>query len=236
MKKKKIEEKEIHTFSELKKEEKNHILKIYDFLTYSLRLEIKKRPWESLVIFIIALIVTTIFSGVFITFITGGLSIKYSTPGFSVPSLSFPNLLGAQIYTGRSNTSYDPMELLEKIKSGKDDYLLIDIRPLNDYENGHIKTAVSMPVYKTDLVKNDGSLNKGLIRKSVNNKFGNKKTIIVYGHSQHSSFANDVASAIGSRAYPLALGWNEWAHFKALWIPESMWNDIDISNYIQGRE
>ena len=93
-----------------------------------------------------------------------------------------------------------------------------------------------MPVYGTDLVDENGEVDKGRIRKAINDKFGNKDMVIVYGHSQHSSLSSKVADSIGERAIPLGIGWNEWAHFKQWWVPENRWNDVDVSSYIQVRE
>ncbi len=232
------EEKPIHTFKELKKEERHHILRIYDFLTYSLRAEIKKRPWEFVILFFIALVGTTIFSGILISFVTGGINIRYTAPSASLSNFSFPNLLGAEITTGSKTSGYslDPIVLLEKIRMGSDDYLLIDIRTLEEYENGHIKTALSMPVYGTELVDENGEVDSGRIRKAVNENFGNKEMIIVYGHSQHSELSRKVADSIGGKAVALGVGWNEWAHFKQWWVPERLWNDVDLSNFVQVRE
>ena len=237
MKNKKTLEKSTHSFNELKKEEKHHILRLYDFLTYSLRAEIKKRPWEFVALFFIALCGTILLSGFLISLVTGGINIKYSVPSFSLSSFSLPNMIGAEISTGKNSSySLDPLVLLEKIRSGSDDYLLIDIRTLDEYENGHIKTALSMPVYETDLVDENWEIDKGRIRKAINDKFGNKDMVIVYGHSQHSSLSPKVADSIGEKAIPLGIGWNEWAHFKQWWVPEGKWDDIDISEYIQVRE
>lgn len=234
---KKEEEKQVHTFEDLKKEERHHILRVYDYLTFSLRKEIKKRPWEFVILFFIALCGTTVFSGILITFITGGINVRYSMPSVGLPNFSLPNIAGAQLSTGNNRTfPYEPMFLLEQIRSGSQDYLLIDIRTLKEYEAGHIKTAVSMPVYGTELLNVDKSINGGLIRKAVNNKFPNKKEIIVYGHSQNSSIAHEVASSIGGNAKALGIGWNEWAHFKTFWVPETQWDEIDINEYIQIRE
>lgn len=238
MKNKKIEEKPIHTFNDLKKEERHNILRLYDFLTYSLRVEIKKRPWEFIILFFIALVGTTIFSGILISLITGGINIRYSTPSFSLSNFSLPNMLGAEISTGSKTLGYslDPLVLLEKIRTGNNDYLLIDIRTIKEYENGHIKTALSMPVYGTDLVNDDGNVESGRIKKAVNGKFGNKDMVIVYGHSQHSELSKKVADSIGGKGVALGVGWNEWAHFKQFWVPENKWDEVDLNDYIQVRE
>ena len=37
-------------------------------------------------------------------------------------------------------------KLAELVDAGKDDYLIIDIRPLEHYENGHIEGAVNIPL------------------------------------------------------------------------------------------
>lgn len=238
MKSSQKEKKPIHTFNELKVEERNHILRIYDFLTYSLRAEIKKRPLEFLALFFGVLLLSMITSGIIISVITGGISIRYSPPNFTFPTLSLPNFAtGTQIITGSSryNLKYDPYLLLEKIKQGDTDYALVDIRSSSDYELGHIKSAINIPVYGTKLIKKDGSLDKNLIKKAVKDKTKGKNIVIFYGHSQHTTYVDEIAQIVGG-GKALAIGWNEWAHFKNLWVPESKWNEIDLSDYVQIKE
>lgn len=221
------------SFSKLELASENVMLSWYDFFANSLRREIKKKPKEFLLIFVFAFLGTVLASAVLFVFLVGGINMRFSLPSFSLPTFSV-----AEISTGSNSSSvkYDPVILLDKIKKGEHDYALIDIRSFDEYEEGHIKTALSMPVYGTNLIKEDGSLDRGLIKKAIEEKSKDKKTIIIYGHSQHSSVSEKVASILGKKSQVLSVGWNEWAHFKTLWVPEGMWNEVDLSSFIQTRE
>ena len=117
----------------------------------------------------------------------------------------------------------DPLVLLKLIDSGDQKIVLIDIRDSLSYKKAHIKGAVN---YSADQIKKDISKLK-------------KKKIIIYGDTTSSVLSKEIALLLiekGVDARLMSVGWNEFRHFKNLWVPESQWSEIDINKYIQANE
>ena len=99
----------------------------------------------------------------------------------------------------------------------------MDIRDSASYKKAHIKGAVN---YSTDKLKKDMQILK-------------KKRIIIYGDTISSVQSKEVALSLiekGIDARLMSVGWNEFRHFRNLWIPESQWDLIDINKYIEINE
>lgn len=222
---------------ELEKEGRRYLLAWYDYLTLAIRKILSKNPRELFFLFSGVFLLTIIISVVLLRMLINGVIINVSMP---VPSFSIPNIASLITLSSNSSTAvYDPMVLLEKIKKGDEDYKLVDIRSFDEYEQGHIKTAISIPVYGTNLIKKDGSLDKGLVKASFKEKAGNTKLVIVYGQTEFSVYPQQVAGLVdkgGSKVKVLSIGWNEWAHFKSIWVPENKWDSIDPNDFIQTKE
>lgn len=108
----------------------------------------------------------------------------------------------------------DPMTLVSLIKTRDQSYILIDVRSKKEYEKSHIRGAVQL---------------------SESKKLDSKKTIIVYGNTQYSDETKNVASELaekGLKVKQLAIGWNEWRHFRNLWVPDNKWAEIDVNDFI----
>lgn len=220
------------TFKKLKREGGRYLLSWFDFFAHSLRDEIIRKPREFLLLFISAMLISVVITAIAINAVVGGINFKLTTPSFVIPGFG-----GAEISTGRNNlVKFDPMALVEKIKKADDDYVLVDIRSGREYENGHIKTAISIPIGTKGFIKPNGSLDRGLIRKTINQKASKKSEIIIYSDSQYTSYPEIVAQILGNKAKVLAIGWNEWANFKNLWVPESSWDNINIDDFVQRKE
>lgn len=220
---------------QLEKEGRKYLLAWYDYLTLLIRKNINKNTSGLLLIFSGVFVITIIVSFVLLRILINGVDIKVLIPSFSIPNLEL--IKTSSISSVMS--VYDPMILLEKIKKGDKDYKLIDIRSFDEFEQGHIKTAISIPVYGTNLIKKDGSLDAGLIKRSFKEKAGSTNLVIIYGHTEFSTYTKQVASLIdkgGNRVKALLIGWNEWAHFKTLWVPEKEWNSVDPAKFIQRKE
>lgn len=217
---------------QLEKEGRKYLLAWYDYLTLLIRKNLNKNPRELLLLFTGVFVTTIVVSFVLLRMLINGVDIKVSMPSFSIP-----NLASIQASSSLPPTAiYDPMILLEKIKKGDRDYKLVDIRSFDEYDQGHIKTAISIPVYGTNLIKKDGSLDIGLVKRSFREKTRGAKLVIIYGQTQFSAYPQQVASSIdrgGSKLKVLSIGWNEWAHFKTLWVPENRWDNVDPAEYIQ---
>jgi rhodanese-related sulfurtransferase len=117
----------------------------------------------------------------------------------------------------------DPLSLLKLIDSDDQKIVLIDIRDSLSYKKAHIKGAVN---YSTDQIKKDVSKFK-------------KKKIIIYGDTTSSVLSKEIALLLiekGIDARLMSVGWNEFRHFKNLWVPESQWDKVDVNKYIEINE
>jgi glycerol dehydrogenase-like iron-containing ADH family enzyme len=69
-------------------------------------------------------------------------------------------------------------------------------------------------------------------------KIKKKTVVIVYGHTSYSSYVPRVVELLQNRAIDaeaLSVGWNEFRHFKNLWVPESVWDSFDLDLYLDGQ-
>lgn len=113
----------------------------------------------------------------------------------------------------------DPMTLTKIIDSNTSEVLIIDTRSSKDFERSHIRNSKNMS--KDEILKEYKSLR-------------NRK-VIVYGENSYDPTPKDIAVfLLGKRTdvRVLAVGWNEFRHFRNLWVPEGLWNKIDIDKYI----
>ncbi len=129
--------------------------------------------------------------------------------------------------------SVDPNELLVMIKAGDSSIKVIDIRSKQDFNKGHIKSASSFPLYTDSgqVIKIDRELFDGF-RKLYPDK---KNSLILYGHFSGTEVVYKLRDELRRRhvnAAALTIGWNEWRHFRNLWLPESMWDKININEFV----
>lgn len=152
---------------------------------------------------------------------------KHFTKGFSLS-----NIFSWKTST-TSNVVYDPLLLLEDIRQNRD-VLIVDLRSKEDFKLGHIRYAVNVPVTNASKKYPSEELIKIAIQE-IKEK-ATKKSVVVYGHFQGSTYAHEVVESLRKQrvnASLLAIGWNEWYHFRNLWLPESQWSSIDMDVYVQ---
>ncbi len=114
----------------------------------------------------------------------------------------------------------DPMVLLQIIDSNTSEAIIIDLRDNPSYQKAHIKGAVTYP--KEKLTRELSKLKK--------------KKIILYSDTAYSLTAKETILTLLNKGFDvrlLSIGWNEFRHFKNLWVPESSWDKIDVNKYIQ---
>lgn len=111
------------------------------------------------------------------------------------------SLLAQQIVRGEDHVTV--AELSERIIKAHDDYLLIDLRPAEQYEERHVDSARHIPL--SELVKPD--VLAGLPR---------DKAVIVYSRSTtNAAQAAVILRLSGIPAYSLIGGYNYWAAYMA---------------------
>lgn len=151
-------------------------------------------------------------------------------------SLVLPKLFSSAPKVNLSGP-YDPILLMSDIRTNSNKVLIVDVRSLEDFNQGHIKNAVHISVGIKDAQyphKDDLSLAVKEIK-----KISEDKLVIVYGHFQGTSYVQELAQMLRKKdvsATSLAIGWNEWYHFRNLWLPESQWNTTDMNLYVQMNE
>ena len=117
----------------------------------------------------------------------------------------------------------DPLIVLKLIDASDEKIMIMDIRDNLSYKKAHVKGAIN---YSIDQIKKD----------TVKFK---KKKIIIYGDTASSTLSKEIALLLiekGADARLVSIGWNEFRHFRNLWIPESQWDKIDINKYITSNE
>lgn len=223
------------TASALKKEGRHFLFSVFDFVFLNMRSKYKKSPLEFFVLFIGGFVLSVLISAFILLVLFQKIDVNISVPAYSFGAPSFLSFSGNSSRVLASKM--DPVVLLGMIKKNSSDYVLIDVRSANEFNQGHIKTAISIPVYGTKFLRADGSIDKKGLKEAFAKSIKNKKQIVLYGQSQYSAYPEVIIKALKLKnAQVLSVGWNEWMHFKNLWIPESEWNRIDINNYVQIKE
>ena len=144
-----------------------------------------------------------------------------------------PPTLSNMVNTKSETSLVDPNDLLLMIKAGDQTTKIVDIRSKQDFNKGHIKSASSFPLYTDSgqLIKIDRELLDGF-RKQYPEK---KNELILYGHFSGTVVVYKLRDELRRRhvnAAALTIGWNEWRHFRNLWLPESMWDKININEFV----
>lgn len=138
------------------------------------------------------------------------------------------------LFEPKTASRIDPYDLLLKMKKGKyDTFLLIDTRSKKDFLKGHIKSAVSFPLY--DEKGDPRKLDNSLISDFWENYKDEKRQIILYGTFGESVQIEELSNRLtskGVKSTRLSVGWNEWRHFRNLWLPESMWDTVRMDEYV----
>ncbi len=114
----------------------------------------------------------------------------------------------------------DPVDLLDLIKNNDKNYILIDIRSKEEFNKGHIKTAVNLTP-------------EALLKKTNDLR---KKTVILYGQTSYSSITKNTVYSLlekNIKVKVLSVGWNEFFHFRNLWLPEILWNKMRIDQFVE---
>ncbi len=194
-------------------------------------LEKKRSLRDILKLALIFIVICVVTSVVTMLFLFGKLNInviKHNLTSEVLPKLIFiPKL--PTINNSAEVKQFDPNELVFKFNKGHSDFMLVDLRLEDEYKKEHIKYAISFPVEQGL----DYDINK-LVDKIVARK--PNKNVIVYGHFSGSKITKEITEKLIEKninAFSLSIGWNEWRHFRNLWLPESNWDNFDASSYLE---
>lgn len=198
---------------ELEKIEQKHatrVLKWYDFGTSKLREEIKRRPAQYFFLFITSFLGSVITSAVALFGFSSNILALIAVKNIPTPT---PAAQVASAQKVVETEKYDHLLLAQNLKAKKDEVVIIDIRGVKEYNDGHIVTAVNLPIYGSVMVNSEGNLDSEAILSRFKEKVTSDKLIVIYGPNSYASLPSDVAAILnnsGKKAKPLAVGWEEW--------------------------
>lgn len=147
------------------------------------------------------------------------------------------NNLIKEFYLTENAVHISPHSLRSKMDKGIDNYVLVDVRSAEEYEQEHIIGAINIPVYKDKKTSayDDTERIVGEFSKLPKNK-----EIIVYCYSAPCMSGRKVGKILAENniyVKQLGIGWNEWRYFWDLWNHEFEWNQTNVSDYvIAGKE
>lgn len=223
------------SLNDLEKEGKYYVLHWFDFIVLHLRRQFRRKPLELVVLFMLSFLGSVLISALVLLLILNKIELR-----FSLPTVPFLQTAGISLNSsGAQVSAYDPMALVHLIKKNDQTYVLVDVRSAKEFDEGHIKTAISIPVLGAEYLAANGEIKDGTLKEMFTSKIRNKSLVILYGQTQFSTYPESVATFLdqsGRRVKVLKIGWNEWAHFTNMWVPESSWNTFVIDPYIQVKE
>lgn len=189
-------------------------LKLYDFGASKLRAEMKAHPAQYFFLFISTFFGSVVTSSVALFIFSGNILAQ-----FAVPS-SQPKLVAVASMTTEKVTSskYDPLLLADKLRKNEAEFALVDIRPADEFDKGHILTAINIPVYGTEAINKKGDLDSATIKKLFADYISTDKVVIIYAQNSYATLPLDIVTVLqpkSSNMKVLAVGWEEWLHLQS---------------------
>ena len=141
-------------------------------------------------------------------------------------------------YLTEAAVMVSPHHLRKAMMKGKTDFVLVDLRSAQEFEQAHIKGAVNIPAYSSP----DNSA-YGQVERIVGEfkKLPKDKEIIVYCYSEPCMTGRKIGKVLaehGIYARHLGVGWNEWRYHWTTWNHEHEWSQTKVEDYIyrQGKK
>lgn len=195
----------------LEKKGARKFLKLYDFGSSKLRADIKKKPGQYFFLFVTSFLGSVITTGAALIIFSGNLVAQF----VSKPTSEVKSVQVIDVSKEIRIQKYDPLLLSSKLRKKEVGITIIDIRSKEDFDKGHILTALSLPIYGTTLVDKNGDVDEGEIKKLLGTYLKSGELIIVYGQNAYSTIPIDIVALVNDRfpnIKPLAIGWEEWVH------------------------
>lgn len=143
-------------------------------------------------------------------------------------------------YTVETDVLVSPHGLRKKMMAGGNDFILVDVRSQQEYEEEHIVGAVNIPAYKDPDTSAYGDVER------ITNSFRElidqnpNKDIIVYCYSTPCMTGRKVGKMLADRGMyvkELGIGWNEWRYDWNAWNHPHEWDITSVEDYVvSGRE
>ncbi|KKU15362.1 hypothetical protein A3A20_01755 [Candidatus Wolfebacteria bacterium RIFCSPLOWO2_01_FULL_45_19] len=174
---------------------------------------------------------------IFISSIVGAVAGSGMTFLFQNNQKSTEQELIKEFYEIENAVYVSPHSLRQKMSKGQTDgYVLVDLRSNEEYEKGHIITAVSVPAYKDPNTSAYDERDRIIVQFRELLKNNPNKEIIVYCYSMPCMTGRKIGKMLvenGMYVKHLGIGWNEWRYFWSLWNHDgeapTKWEDFVIS-------
>ena len=165
-------------------------------------------------------------SGAFIALLTINLTNVYEKDA---------DWLIAEYYKIENAVSVSPHGLRAKMSKGEiDDYVLIDLRSQEEYENEHVVTAINIPAYKdanTSAYEEETRIVNSFKEVIANNP---NKEIITYCYSTACMTSRKIGLLLAENdiyVKHLNIGWNEWRYAWDMWNHDSE-TPTEVEDYV----
>jgi len=138
-------------------------------------------------------------------------------------------------YATETAVKVSPHGLRKKMDKGIDDFVLVDTRSPEEYEEAHIVGAVSIHAYTDRYTSAYGEVDRIVEGFRAIKEANPDKDIIVYCYSIPCMTGRKVGNILaqnGIYVKELNIGWNEWRHFWTLWNHEHEWKTTKPEEYI----
>lgn len=143
--------------------------------------------------------------------------------------------LRVQYYRSEVATLESPHGIRKAIMERKNDFILVDVRSAQEYEQEHIIGAVNVPVYRdpdTSAYDEEDRIVAEFREVIKNNP--NKK-VIIYCYSSSCMSGRKIANMLtnyGISVKELGIGWNEWRYDWNMWNYPHKWETTRVEDYI----
>jgi rhodanese-related sulfurtransferase len=136
----------------------------------------------------------------------------------------------AAYYANTAATLVSPHNVRERMSSSKNNYVLIDTRAVEDYERGHIVTAINIDTGTGGEKTTDDVLRefRTVIEENPN------KEIIIYCYSASCMNGRKVGNFLANNGVfvkELTIGWNEWRYNWRTWNYDTEWDTYDVDDF-----
>ncbi|MEM3126609.1 MAG: rhodanese-like domain-containing protein [Candidatus Woesearchaeota archaeon] len=140
-----------------------------------------------------------------------------------------------EFYTVENAVHVSPHSIRKAMAKGEMNFVLVDLRSKEEYEEEHIIGAVNIPAYKDKDTSDYGAVDrivgsfKELKEKNLD------KDIIVYCYSMPCMTGRKVGKILADHdiyVKHLGIGWNEWRYFWNQWNHQHEWNQTDVKDYV----
>lgn len=155
---------------------------------------------------------------------------------FNEYKLGNQDMLIRDYYAVENAVSVSPHGIRKELASGSTNFILVDLRSEEEYNQSHIIGAVSIPAYKDRDHSDYGSVQRIVSSfKELMQKYPDKE-IITYCYSTACMTSRKIGEMLaehGIYVKHLNIGWNEWRYFWTTWNHEHEWNSTNPEDYVE---